>query len=133
MGGVTRTIRKAIRNPVKAVKETVGAAANVVAPVPIAGDIVKAVERRVSPPSDVVRTSGYAAETGLAPNVGQAVAKATSATEPTKPKAVTAAGSAGSTSSATYNMRRRRGRGIATGSRGLTTSAPVQRKTLLGG
>lgn len=138
MGGVTRTIRKAVKNPVKAVKETVGAAANVVSQVPIVNqvpivkDVVKPIVNPGRPdtfagaPKEVISAAADQAKETLTKTAGTPLGATT-------PKSPTAAGAAGSTSSATYNMRRRRGRGIATGARGLTTSAPVQRKTLLGG
>jgi hypothetical protein len=132
MGGVTRTIRKAVKNPVKAVKETVGAAANVVSQVPVVKEVVKPIVSPGRPdtfagaPKEVISAAADQVKETLTKTAGTPLGATT-------PKSPTAAGAAGSTSSATYNMRRRRGRGIATGSRGLTTSAPVQRKTLLGG
>jgi hypothetical protein len=128
MGGVTRTIRKAV-------KKVAAPITKVAKEVPIVGGAVKAVEQAVSPPKDVVRTPGFAAETGLAPKVEQGVfaqapAEKAAATETVTPKAATGVGG---TQGETQAQRRRGRRGIRTGARGVMGSAPVERKSLLGG
>lgn len=135
MGGVSRTIRKAV-------KKVAAPITKVAKEVPIVGGAVKAVEQTVSPPKDVVRTPGFAAETGLAPKVEQGVfaqapAEKAAATEAVTPKAATvtpkAATRVGGTQGETQAQRRRGRRGIRTGARGVMGSAPVERKSLLGG
>ena len=128
MGGVTRVVRKAV-------KKVAAPIAKVAKEVPVVGKVVEGVERRVSPPKDVTRTPGYAAETGLAPKVEQgafakAPAEKAAATEAVTPKAATGVGG---TQGETQAQRRRGRRGIRTGARGVMGSAPVERKSLLGG
>lgn len=128
MGGISRTIRKVI-------KKAAAPIAKVAKEVPVVGKVVEAAERQVSPPKDVVRTPGYAAETGLAPRVEQgafakAPAEKAAATETVTPKAATGVGG---TQGETQAQRRRGRRGIRTGARGVMGSAPVEKKSLLGG
>lgn len=128
MGGISRTIRKVI-------KKAAAPIAKVAKEVPVVGKVVEAAERQVSPPKDVVRTPGYAAETGLAPRVeqgafAQAPAEKAAATETVTPKAATGVGG---TQGETQAQRRRGRRGIRTGARGVMGSAPVEKKSLLGG
>ena len=131
MGGVSRTIRRVV-------KKAAAPIAKIAKEVPVVGNVVEAVEKQVSPPKDVVRTPGFAAETGMAPRVKSGVfsggpaekAAATEAAATATPKAATAAGA---TAAETPSARRRRGRGRVTGSRGVMGAAPVERKSLLGG
>lgn len=121
MGGVTRTIRKAV-------KKVAAPIVKVASEVPVVKEVAKAVVPTGRPdtfagaPKEVIAAAqAQAAET---------ISKATGL-GPT-PKAATSA--AGATTSGETQAQRRRGRrGIQTTSRGVMGAAPVERKSLLGG
>lgn len=132
MGGVTRTIRKAA-------KKVAAPIVKVAEQTPIAKDVLKV----VNDPLRAVRSGGGLAQSqrpdtfaGAPKEVIQAAEsqvqqtiKEATGLGPT-PKAATGAGG---TETQTQAQRRRSRRGIRTGARGVMGSAPVEKKSLLGG
>lgn len=111
MGGVIRNVTKVIAKPLQEVVKQVGEATGIIEEPKAAAPAAK--------PKEAVGAAAAAAEA------------APSAAPTATPKAATAAG--GGASAETPSARRRRGRGRVTGSRGVMGSAPVERKSLLGG
>jgi hypothetical protein len=132
MGGVTRTIKKAV-------KKVAAPIVKVAEQTPIAKDVLKV----ANDPLRAVRPGGGLAQSqrpdtfagapkeviAAAESQVQQTIKEATGLGPT-PKAATAAGGA---ETQTQAQRRRGRRGIRTGSRGVMGSAPVEKKSLLGG
>jgi hypothetical protein len=126
MGGVTRTIRKAAKTVTKPLQQVAKTAAKVASPIikPVAEAVGGEMQRPdtfAGAPADVIR----AAEQQAAQTIKEATGLGPS------PKAAVGAG--GASTAATQTSRRRRGSGRVTGARGVMGSAPVERKSLLGG
>lgn len=122
MGGVSRSIRKVAKKVTKPI-------AQVAAAVPVVKEVAKAVTKPGRPdtfagaPKEVVSAAADQAKQTIMETAGTPLGAV-------KPKATVGYDSEMAADSA--QTRRRRARGIATGSRGVTGQARVSRKTLLG-
>lgn len=123
MGGAVRRITRNFTKPLKkAVKEVAKIS-------PVTEQVARAVGVTEEPKAaEPVKPKAAARSPAAAP---AEKAGATQAAATVTPKAATGAG--GAMGGEAPTRRRRRGRGIATGSRGVTGGAPVERKSLLGG
>lgn len=122
MGGVSRSIRKVAKKVTKPI-------AQVAAAVPVVKEVAKAATKPGRPdtfagaPKEVVSATADQAKQTIMETAGTPLGAV-------KPKATVGYDSEMAADSA--QTRRRRARGIATGSRGVTGQARVSRKTLLG-
>lgn len=122
MGGVARTVRRVAKKVTKPIAE-------VAAAVPVVKEVAKAVTKPGRPdtfagaPKEVVSAAADQVKQTLTETAGTPLGAVT-------PKATVGASSEMAATSA--QTRRRRARGIQTSARGLTGTARVARKTLLG-